>query len=350
MDLPLCAGCAICLLLGNLSQVFAVENPSCVIQDGGVKRAEPGGAVSLNCSCRDATVSFLFWYKQSPGGKPRVISTRMRHSPKADVRPAFQGRFQVAAQIQDGVNNLMITNLQPEDSGTYYCGVLEFGTTEFGQGVFLHVRNNNMNPSAHQLALKSVGLGESVNLTCDVFPERCMGEQRLCWFRDDASQRAVWCSSDVRCVRSTDENPLRTRCTSNLELKSVTSSDVGTYYCTLTSCGSTVSGDKTVVQIVGKATKKHCILTHCIFFNLVTRTYLGLICVCIVTKCEKRDCICQLSVNLLSNLIFIYHIQRGDVDDLHYAALSLKRSDERHIQEDEQVNICVYSSVKSKKK
>uniref|UniRef100_A0A3B3UYQ4 Ig-like domain-containing protein n=1 Tax=Poecilia latipinna TaxID=48699 RepID=A0A3B3UYQ4_9TELE len=156
----------------------------------GVKRAEPGGAVSLNCSCRDATVSFLFWYKQSPGGKPRVISTRMRHSPKADVRPAFQGRFQVAAQIQDGVNNLMITNLQPEDSGTYYCGVLEFGTTEFGQGVFLHVRNNNMNPSVHRLALKSIGLGESVNLTCDVFPERCTGEQRLCWFRDDASQRA----------------------------------------------------------------------------------------------------------------------------------------------------------------
>uniref|UniRef100_A0A3B3YCN3 Ig-like domain-containing protein n=1 Tax=Poecilia mexicana TaxID=48701 RepID=A0A3B3YCN3_9TELE len=237
--------------------------------------------------------------------------------PKADVRPAFQGRFQVAAQIQDGVNNLMITNLQPEDSGTYYCGVLEFGTTEFGQGVFLHVRNNNMNPSAHQLALKSVGLGESVNLTCDVFPERCTGEQRLCWFRDDASQRAVWCSSDGRCVRSTDETPLRTRCTSNLELKSVTSSDVGTYYCTLTSCGSTVSGDKTVVQIVKFTNVVLHLLRFLVFF---------------------------------SNLIFIYHIQRGDVDDLHYAALSLKRSDERHIQEDELVNICVYSSVKSKQK
>uniref|UniRef100_A0A3B3V607 Ig-like domain-containing protein n=1 Tax=Poecilia latipinna TaxID=48699 RepID=A0A3B3V607_9TELE len=256
----------------------------------------------------------------------------------------------VAAQIQDGVNNLMITNLQPEDSGTYYCGVLEFGTTEFGQGVFLHVRNNNMNPSVHRLALKSIGLGESVNLTCDVFPERCTGEQRLCWFRDDASQRAVWCSSDVRCVRSTDENPLRTRCTSNLELKSVTSSDVGTYYCTLTSCGSTVSGDRTVVQIVDSSSGPS-ILVSCLSAALA---------VSVVGILALSFLVCRLQLKLLSSCKrTASHLTRsaaanptvqGDVDDLHYAALSLKRSDERHIQEDEQVNICVYSSVKSKKK
>lgn len=232
--------------------MFAVEKTSSIIQDRDVKRAEVGETVSLNCSCRDATVSFISWYKQSLGGKPHIISKRMRHSTEAEIYPTYRERFQVFAQIQDGINNLIITNLQLLDSGIYYCGILEFDTTEFGEGVFLYIRNNNIQSSVHQPVLKALQLGDSINLSCNVYAEHCAGQQSLCWFKGDASQLAVECPSNGHCVKTFSQKSLRKHCTSNLELKSVTFSDVGTYYCALTSCEKTVLGDATVIQIVGK--------------------------------------------------------------------------------------------------
>ncbi|KAF3697585.1 Ig kappa chain V region K-25 [Channa argus] len=139
-----------------------------IIQPGGIITAEVGKNVTLECFCKNEVVTFLSWYQQGLGGKPNIISTRMKHSTEVKIYPGYEERFQVFAGNQDGINHLIIKDLRLSDSATYYCGILEFNAVEFGRGTFLNVKQSlsNFKTIVDQPALVSHRSGDSVNLSC----------------------------------------------------------------------------------------------------------------------------------------------------------------------------------------
>lgn len=229
-------------------QVQTVKKTSGITQDSGIITAEVGGTVTLKCFCQNDAVTFLSWYQQRLGGKPVIISTRMKHNKEASISKAYMERFQVLTG--QSINHLKISNLQPLDSGTYYCGILEFNAIEFGRGAFLHVKASlsNIHAVVQQPALELLRAGESANLSCTVYAEKCAGEKSLYWFRHGAAQPAVMYRNVGQCTTdSRSEN-----CTLNLAIKSMNASDVGMYYCALASCGEIVFGNGTRLMISGR--------------------------------------------------------------------------------------------------
>lgn len=230
-----------------------VIRTSDIIQETGIRTAKVGQTVILPCFCQRNTVTYLYWYHQSLGGKPHVISKRMKHTPEAEISSLYKERFRALAGSESTVNDLTIKDLLPADSGTYYCVVLEFNAIEFGPGVFLHVQSSSSNfpPPIHQPAVKLLQLGESGNLSCSVSAEPCEGEHSLYWFRRTASQPALMYPGIGQCKRLSNGTLYGINCTSNLQLDPVTSSDAGTYHCALVSCGVVVFGEGTKVEITG---------------------------------------------------------------------------------------------------
>uniref|UniRef100_A0A3Q1EAD5 Ig-like domain-containing protein n=1 Tax=Acanthochromis polyacanthus TaxID=80966 RepID=A0A3Q1EAD5_9TELE len=293
----------------------------------GVKTAEVTARVTLTCSCQSDSVTFLSWYQQSLGGKPQLISSRMKHSTDVDITPAYKDRYEVFAHNENCINNLIITDLRLSDSATYYCGVLVFNAIEFGKGVFLHVRTSpsNIQSAVHQPALQPLRLGDSVNLSCTAYPKPCAENPTFYWFRHDESQPAIMYPSEGQCTSLSNEKPYRKSCTLNLAIKSVNISDAGTYYCALASCGEIV---------LGNGTRAHFLLVYCLSVAL------GVFYISTMPPTYFLHMISPLS---------IYRYQNQDADSLHYAALNLKKKNERPHREEDMESVCVYSRVKSRK-
>uniref|UniRef100_A0A3Q0S891 Ig-like domain-containing protein n=1 Tax=Amphilophus citrinellus TaxID=61819 RepID=A0A3Q0S891_AMPCI len=341
--MPLCIFLA---LLYKICQVLAGNMPS-VLQESGIKTAKVGAEVTLECRCQDDAVTFLSWYQQSLGGKPEIISTRMKHNPEAEIYPKYKKRFRVIVESQNSVEYLKIANLSLSDSGTYYCGVLVFNAIEFGQGVFLHVKTSvtNIGSAIAQPTLKPLRLGQSLNLNCTVEAEPCTGEPNFYWFRHGASQSAVMYPSEGHtCTSISKETPHRQNCTLNLAIKSVSSSDAGIYYCALASCGEIIFGNGTKVEIVVPP-----VLVYCLSVALAVSIIVLLVLAFIMYKLRKRLCsVCKGTVSH-QTCSAVSDAVSQDADHLHYAALNLKRSTKQHRQEENVDNVCVYSRVKSRK-
>ncbi|XP_047463543.1 uncharacterized protein LOC125021488 [Mugil cephalus] len=339
------------VLVHKICQVLAVYKDSSVVQESGLKTAMVGETMTLRCVCEDDAVTFLSWYQQSLDGKPRIISTRMRHETTAVISPGYEGRFRVEA-AHDTINNLIIKDLQLLDSATYYCGILVFNAIEFGQGLYLHVKAplSDIRAVVTQSPLEptELRLGDSVNLNCTVYVEPCEGELSLYWFRHGAPQPSVVFPSSGQCTNFSDENPSSKNCTSNLAIKSVAATDAGIYYCALASCGEIVFGDGTKLQIVGPK-KSHSLLVYCLSAALALSFIVLLVLAFVMYKLKKKLCsVCEGSDSHLTHSAPT-DITISDAHDLHYAALSLKKNSGRRHQEDNIESVCVYSRIKSRK-
>lgn len=249
-----------------------------VNQSPRVITAQVGQTVILKCFCGEDSVTFFSWYQQKLGGKPVIISSRMRHDTEASISPSFKGRFQVDSR--ERINHLTISDLLPSDSAVYYCGILEFNLLQFGEGTFLHVRMplSNIQVIVYQPGVSPVGPGDSVELGCEVRGKKCEGEQSFYFFRQTTDHPVTIHPMEGNCV-----NEARSRkCTLTYSIQSVNSSDEGVYYCALASCGQIMLGNGAQVQLskqrfffspfffVAKTTKGIApdSLEYCIFFSL----------------------------------------------------------------------------------
>uniref|UniRef100_A0A3B3TIB5 Ig-like domain-containing protein n=1 Tax=Poecilia latipinna TaxID=48699 RepID=A0A3B3TIB5_9TELE len=315
------------------SDMLSTNNASDMHQQTGIRTAKVGETVTLSCSCKHDSANYLLWFQQSPGGKPHIVSKWMRHHTEVEIPLAYKKRFQVVANSANGVNDLMISNLQPSDSGTYYCAFLRYADLVFGQGVFLHVKTSpskNTTLPFRQPKLKLLHLGESVNLSCRIYAEPCAAEPDLYWFRDAGLKPGLLYPSDSHCTSGFNGTFRGKYCTSNLMLDLMRSSDAGTYHCALASCGVVVFGGGTKVEIIGMwPSQIPLLLVYCLSAALA----LSIIGVLVLTSFMYK-----LSLKLKS-------VCEGS---LHYAAVNLRRSTEQRLGGDTE-EACVYSRVKRPK-
>ncbi|MBN3288586.1 VPRE2 protein, partial [Polyodon spathula] len=104
---------------GVFGNPVVIQSPPSEIKDG--------DTVRFPCSLKDGGMEdvVMFWYRQRDGQSPEYISREGKHYGKG-----FKERFIV--EIDDS-NNKLSLEIKPahiEDSGVYYCVVLESTATE----------------------------------------------------------------------------------------------------------------------------------------------------------------------------------------------------------------------------
>ncbi|XP_075959713.1 immunoglobulin kappa light chain-like [Anarhichas minor] len=207
---------------------------------------ELGGNVTLQCSVSE-TESF-YWYKQPLGYMVQQVVTvivgKMTLSEQF-INPRFEVTERNAQYF------LTIRNISKEDEATYFCVHGARYSYSFVNGTFLVVKDRNHQKSLYvkqSPETESVRPGDSVTLQCSLLSKnkenrvQCPGERSVHWFRSGSGEShpgIIYTHSDKQEERS---------CVYSLSKTIQTSSDAGTYYCAVATCGEILFGEGTKVE------------------------------------------------------------------------------------------------------
>lgn len=210
--------------------------------------------MTIHCFPNDNFSILFYWYKQSLGEEPRIISSFYAQSKTGTFQEHFEreGRFTLDNELNK--HHLIINNLKISDLATYYCCSANVYIFTFGQGTFVSVQDpeTNIQASIHQLPVLAVSSGEDVTLNCTVHTGNCSGNHSVYWFRSTGKTHPGLIyterGSDDQCGR----NNYTTTCEYNLSMASLNDSNSGTYYCAVASCGLVLFGNGTRVDLKGE--------------------------------------------------------------------------------------------------
>eukprot|EP00061_Rhincodon_typus_P010741 g35260.t1 len=108
-----------------------------LLQSPSLGHVTKGHAARLQCTMQNAAVTRtdVHWYWKQPGNVMKHIIT---HEMKNNIRrrPGFTDRFQPSRDPSSNSFILTITNVQPRDTGVYYCSV--WGRI-YGRGSLLNI-------------------------------------------------------------------------------------------------------------------------------------------------------------------------------------------------------------------
>ncbi|KAM7417267.1 hypothetical protein PAMA_017087 [Pampus argenteus] len=228
-----------------------------------------GEPATLTCafSNDDLSSKKLHWYKQSVGDTLRLIVTLFK-STSPQYAPEFSpSRFNI--HREKTFSSLTILRTSQEDEGTYHCVNMEWINTEWS-GTYLLIKGHSEKTSNYTVVQwptvsDPVRPGDSVTLQCSVVSESqkktCPEEASVHWYRagSHASHPAFIYtdgnSQDI-CGEKPDNHSSRKSCVYHFS-KNVSSSDAGTYYCAVATCGEILFGNGTKVELEAAALQTH---------------------------------------------------------------------------------------------
>uniref|UniRef100_A0A3B4TD01 Uncharacterized LOC111232578 n=1 Tax=Seriola dumerili TaxID=41447 RepID=A0A3B4TD01_SERDU len=209
-----------------------------------------GESVTFECQVSDMKEKFS-WYKQPLGHMAQNVADAVLG--KITVSEKFKDtRF--TATKGDDQYLLTIRNVSKEDEATYFC---QSGTSylqTFNNGRFLSVTDHKQQKHVyvHQSPeTASVQLGASMTLQCSLLytnkesRAQCPGEHSVHWFRAGSGgfhPGIIYTHSN-----RSDEQEERS-CVYSLSKTIQNSSDAGTYYCAVVTCGEILFGEGTKVE------------------------------------------------------------------------------------------------------
>uniref|UniRef100_A0A3Q3LHH7 Ig-like domain-containing protein n=1 Tax=Mastacembelus armatus TaxID=205130 RepID=A0A3Q3LHH7_9TELE len=231
-----------------------------------------GGNVTLQCFYQSDVATRFYWYKQTLGQKPRIISSYHKYDKTGHFQNEFNNpRFML--ETGNGENHLAITDLSISDSGTYYCASSYSYMFDVAEGTVVSVQGSGSNIPAqvHQSASESIQPGGSVTLGCTVHTGTCDGEHRVYWFKHSGQAHPgliyTHGGSNDQCERKPETQTHS--CVYNLRMNSLNLSDAGTYYCAVASCGHMLFGNGTRLDLEVLINSNAC---SCIKQNISTNT------------------------------------------------------------------------------
>ncbi|MBN3305386.1 KV03 protein, partial [Amia calva] len=222
------------------------------------KTVQRGDSVTLGCLLATDRISFKAWFKQSTGFIPQVIAYSDMYLEKATFHNEFKDdpRFAVKA---DNHFQLTISGAEPSDSAAYYCGSLYLKKWQFGNGTFVMVRGSeSVNRTVEQQpASVFVQPGDSVTLQCTIHTETCAGEHSVHWFRHGSGEALPGLiythgNRSDPCESSSEPGLPAQGCVYEIPKRNLRSSDAGTYYCAVSTCGQILFGNGTRLDIAGR--------------------------------------------------------------------------------------------------
>ncbi|CAJ1058988.1 uncharacterized protein LOC117818041 [Xyrichtys novacula] len=243
-----------------------------------MKTAQVGEPATLTCVFPDMSGQTI-WYKQRTGGALELLVTLYTRVHFVDD-PEFFTPFDV--NINKNTSNLIILKTTEEDEGMYHCGVSEriFKTT--WSATYLRVTGNTKKTSdltvvQSQSVSDPVHPGDSLSLQCSVLSDSenqtCSGGHRVFWFRagsDRSHPDLIYTDGNKQDECDQRSDPQKS-CVYHFS-KSISSSDNGTYYCAVATCGRILFGDGARVDIEQKTQLEFIaigILAVCLVISVV---------------------------------------------------------------------------------
>ncbi|XP_034532734.1 uncharacterized protein LOC117807523 [Notolabrus celidotus] len=325
------------LFLGSLAQMTVLKSSVHIQQDSGLIRADVGDNVTLRCFYNETAIMF-YWYKQSLGEKPKLMTTFYRHENSGVFVNEFKNSSRFRLDAGKGQNHLTIFNLVQSDSATYYCtGSYEYEFI-FVEGATVNVKGSSVNSKVlvHQP-------GGSETLNCAVRTGTCDGEHSVYWFKDSEEPHPglIYTSGGKKdqCERKPDSQTHT--CVYNLPMKNQNPSDAGTY-CAVVSCGRILFGEG---KKLDKERESYS-LVYFFFGALAFTTTLLVFLACATYSVYRRNCSrCSDSRSSASSTPNTR--DNPDTDSIHYSTLRVQKANSRSTRHrDDDLSECVYSSVK----
>ncbi|XP_053199021.1 uncharacterized protein LOC128383421 [Scomber japonicus] len=330
------------LFLGRMAQATN-EKSSSFHQENSFISANVGESLTLQCFYKDDYGSRLYWYKQTLGQKPRLMSTLYVFSKNGTFHDEFKNNPRFKLDTTSDKNHLTITNLDISDSATYYCVSCYANILEFLVDTTIHVKGSAW---MHQSATESIQPGGSVTLNCTVHTGTCDdGEHSVYWFKysEESHPGLIYTHGgrNDQCERNT--NTQTHTCVYNLPMKSLNLSHAGTYYCAVASCGHILFGNGTKLDFEHEVDS--LVLVYFLSGALAFTTILSVLLAISMYKMNKRQSCQSETQHGFAAPSTADAEGYQDTDNLQYAAVSANAANRsRKVRNTN--SECVYASVK----
>ncbi|XP_042349197.1 uncharacterized protein LOC121948026 [Plectropomus leopardus] len=291
-----------------------------------------GQNVTLTCT-REKVLASLFWIRLVSGTFPEVIGGMIA----SDIDIVKKNRHMKVKQ-EPGAFVLHITEAQSSDTAVYYCIKVTQSKMTFLNGVFLRIKGPEPEITAviQNISSDPVRPGDSVTLQCSVLSDSekktCPEEHSVIWFRarsDESHPSLIYAqrNNSDECEKS-PEDPSAQKCVYSFS-KNVSSSDSGTYYCAVATCGEILFGNGSKLDI-------HDVSTcdsqdnNTVFFLVCVAVVISLIVIAVLLYAiTKKSCnCCNAAATLQSNAVTNYgnqQSQQRNEDSLVYCTPNFTR-------------------------
>ncbi|XP_029369096.1 uncharacterized protein LOC115050391 [Echeneis naucrates] len=212
-----------------------------------------GEDVNLTCKRQVSHMGKLFWIRLVSGNLAELLGGTY----------SFDHNFvnktlRFATKQETGTFLLHIHETEQSDTGLYYCIKVEGLLMKFLKGTFLRIKGAEPEITTNfQLPPSDpVRPGDSVTLQCSVLfdseKKTCPGDHSVYWFRagsDEAHPSFIYAHGNNRdhCKKSPESESTQ-KCDYFFS-KNVSSSDAGTHYCAVATCGEILFGNGTKLEI-----------------------------------------------------------------------------------------------------
>ncbi|XP_027132799.1 uncharacterized protein LOC113745455 [Larimichthys crocea] len=270
------------------------------------------------------------WYKQTAGENLKLIVS-MRKNTSPVYGPDFSAS-RLEVKLNKNMSILTILKTKEEDEGMYHCAEVEW-TKITWSATYLSLRGNTQRTSNYAVVQWStvsdpVRPGDSVTLQCSVLSDSenktCSEDHSVFWFRagsDKSHPDIIYTDGN----RHDQRDKSQKRCVYHFS-KNVSSSDDGTYYCAVATCGEILFGNGSKVQIESKTSYELIALVVAVVC-LIISVIGNIVFICYRTPragCEQFKGIESVSSQSRhDNSIPPVNDNTEGGDDLNYAALHL---------------------------
>ncbi|XP_059211129.1 immunoglobulin kappa light chain-like [Centropristis striata] len=237
------------ILCGLIHLPAAIQLPA-VKQDTGVISASVGDNVTLHCVYDSQVAMHFSWYRQTFGSGPELLSAVYKYDTPSKVFHWMEENPRFSVQREEGMNHLRISDVHLSDSATYFCGSSHSNIVEFGAGIFLSVRGPRLKEVVQGPVSETIQPGGSVTLKCTVHTGTCDGEHSVYWFQHGLQQGLLH-TNGGRCKRASAPGSPSQSCVYHLQKTNLSSSDAGTYFCAVASCGEVLFGNGSKLLLQG---------------------------------------------------------------------------------------------------
>ncbi|XP_054886898.1 uncharacterized protein LOC129360598 [Poeciliopsis prolifica] len=197
------------------------------------------------------STAWLHWYKQSAGDTLKLIVLQQK-----SIKPNYKqnaSTSRIAATNDDKFSNLTILKTVLQDEGMYHCAHMDW-TESAWTGTYLSVKANSRTTSSYAVLQKPVSEParptDLETLQCSIISESedeaCSGELSVFWFRTESEQAypEIIHTNDkgLRHCENTATLNTQKKCSYSFS-KNFSSSDKGTFYCAVATCGEILFGN-----------------------------------------------------------------------------------------------------------
>ncbi|XP_039997112.1 uncharacterized protein LOC120797486 [Xiphias gladius] len=344
MTSPVFALYMTCLLLGKMADMPALELSTSLH----FKAVNVGEELALECLYEDTDALMFYWYKETLGEKPKLITKFYKHEKNGQLIDKFNNP-RIELETTTGKNNLKISDVQFSDSATYYCVSGYSYLYEFLDGIIVSVKDSGLNSQAlvHQSVSETILPGGSVTLYCTVNTGTCDGEHSVYWFKysEDSHPGLIYTHGDRSDQCEWKSKTQTHTCVYNLPIENLNRSHAGTYYCAVALCGHILFGNGTKMDLEDEVDSH--VLVYFLIGSLAFTTILVVFLAYTAYRiCKTNSCQCtdSQSRSVAASAPNIEGHQ--DADNLLYAALREHKFSRSRRQRDDTCSECVYSSVR----